>query len=180
MKYKINLSGKGADCYLFKLTEEQYQYLSDNKVQQDTMDVFDIQDYLEIDDIGESELTITGPYADKDSLYLTVEDEQGNEVFNSGQEEDSFDEILENSKWEGTDYDEINFLAIEDYVKGNFFSAEIEIDETFDINKLSLTMTDLAEVRDIVSSVSYDGKELELEWGDYWSKGFSFILNPIL
>lgn len=179
MKYKINLSGKGADCYLFKLTEEQYQYLSDNEVQQDTMDVLEIQDYLEIDDLGESNLTITGPYAEEDSLYLTVEDEQGNEIFNSDQEEDSFDEILENSKWVGTDYDESHFLAIEDYVKGNFFSAEIEIDEPFDINKLSLTVTDLAEVRDIVSSVSYDGKELELEWGDYWSKGFSFILNPI-
>lgn len=177
MKYKINLSGKGADCYLFKLTEEQYQYLSDNEVQQDTMDVLEIQDYLEIDDLGESDLTITGPYAEEDSLYLTVEDEEGNEIFNSDQEEDSFDEVLENSKWIGTKYDDNHFLAIEDYVKGNFFSAEIEIDETFDINKLSFSVTDLAEVRDIVSSVSYDGKELELEWGDYSSRGFSFILN---
>jgi hypothetical protein len=177
MKYKIKIFGKGADCFLFKLTEEQYEYLSDNGVQEGSMDIIEIQDYLEIGDIGESELTITGPYTEESCLGLIVEDEQSNEVFNSYNNREKIEEILENSKWLGTDYDEGFFLAIEDHVKGKFFSTEIEIDEPFDINKLSLSITDLAEVRDIVSSVSYNGKELELEFGDYSSRGFSFILN---
>lgn len=179
MKFKINLSGKGGECYLFPLTDEQLQYLSDNEVENDNMDIDEIQSYLKIEDIGESNLIVTGPYAESDTLYITVEDEDGNQIFNSEDDDELLDIIFENSNWIGTEYDNQDFLAIEDYVKGNFYSFEIELDEPFEADKLSLVITELAESREIVSNILYDGRELDKEWGDYWSKGFYFFLNRV-
>lgn len=175
MKFKINLSGKGGECYLFKIDEEQANYLSDNDLESDSMDISEV---LGIDDIAESNLIITGPYAEHDSIYLTIDDENGNQIFNSEKQKNLLDTVFENSNWVGTDYDDTNYLAIEDYIKGNFYTAEIEADE-FDIGKLSLVITTVAERLDIVSAIIYDGNKLEVEWGDYWPKGFYFHLNKV-
>ncbi len=171
MKYKISLSGRGGECYLFPITKEQYNFFVENEVEQDSMDLESVQEYLGIEDISESELVITGPYLDE--LYLTVIDEEGNEIFKSG--ETDIDE-----KWIGTEYDKSNFIVIEDNIKGDFSTFELETEKEFNINNLTLVVSNISDSREIVSSILYDNKELEKDWSDYWSKGFYFFLSYLV
>jgi len=169
MKYKIALSGKGAECYLFEITKEQSESLSQG-LETDSMDLDSIQDYLDIEDINDCQSVITGPYLGY--LNLVVSDAEEKQIF-----------ILDNpdfelhEKWIDINCDSNNFLLVENYCKGNFFSFDLETEKDFDINKLTLVITNIADHREIISSILYDGVELGKEWGNYHSKGYNFIIE---
>lgn len=170
MKYKIALSGKGAECYLFEITKEQSEYLVENGIENDSMDLDYIQEYLDIEDINDSHSVITGPYLSE--MSLVVLDNEEKQIFILDNPDFELDE-----KWIDIDYPENNFLLAENYCKGNFFSFYLETKKDFDINKLTLVITNIADHREIISSILYDGEELEKEWGNYHSKGYNFIIG---
>ena len=49
MKYTIEVNGKGAESFLHKLTEEQYETLQDGGVEEDQMDQDQISEILGVD-----------------------------------------------------------------------------------------------------------------------------------
>lgn len=174
MKYNINLGGRGCDSRIFKITDEQYTYLKESGVEDENLSYEEIGEYLGKELLfDDADDYVVGPYLDE--VWITVEDESGNQIFDG----DSFgDEIFDNNTWESLDVERDNYFVLEDYSKGNFFSFEVE-DETFDINKLSFVLKEVAECRDIIVGIKYSGQDVSdtKEYGDYWSKGFYYLLS---
>ena len=61
MKYTIEVNGKGAESFLHKLTEEQYETLQDGGVEEDQMDHDQISEILGVDFLDTEDI-ITGIY----------------------------------------------------------------------------------------------------------------------
>lgn len=175
MKYNISLSGRGSDSRIFKLKDTEYFYLKESGVEEDKLEFDDIEKYLKkellFDDADEY---VVGPYFD--DVWVTVEDELGELIF----EGDSFpDNVIDSSEWGSIEFEgSENYFVLEDYSKGNFLNFQVE-DDVFDINKLSFIIKDIAEIRDIIIGVKYNGEDVTetIEYGDYWSKGFYYLLS---
>jgi hypothetical protein len=174
MKYNISLSGRGCDCRIFKIKDEEYLYLKENDVENEKLHFEEICEYLKKDLLFEDfDDCVTGAYLDES--WITVEDEIGNQVFDG----EPIDSHLDNSEWISIDFEgKENYLALEDYSKGKFFTFNLE-SEIFEINKLSFIVKEVCEVRDIIIGVKYDGEDITdtMEFGDFWSKGFYYILS---
>ena len=170
MKYKISLGGRGSECFLFRLKEGQADELLESGVEKDEMSIDDISDYLEIESVFDCENTVLGAYYGEH--YITIEDEEGNEIFNSDKSEEN---LFEENDWKDGGFEKEDYLVVEDYSKGEFFTFEVECDE-FDVTKLKPIITEVAECRDLITGFYYEGEELEREFGDYWSKGFYYIV----
>ena len=174
MKYNIHLGGRGCDSRIFKITDEQYSYLKESGVEEENLSFEEIEEYFQKELLfDDADDYVVGPYLDE--VWITVEDESGSQVFDG----DSFgDETTDNSVWESIDSEGENYFVLEDYSKGTFFSFELET-ETFDINKLSFIIKEVAECRDIIVGLKYDGEDISdtKEYGDYWSKGFYYLLS---
>lgn len=170
--YKISLGGRGSECFLFPLSDEQYEILEESGVEKEKMELDEIANVLNIEDIFDSPQSILGAYLDE--FHISVYDYNDEEIWNSENGDLSGDD-----KWQGTEYDGQNYLVIEDYSKGNFFNFYIDLEEEFDPSKLSLIITEVGRCRDIITSVKYNGVDLNdtKEFDDYWSKGFYFILS---
>ena len=173
MKYTISLSGRGGDIAIFPITEEQFNYLQENDVESDNMSYDEICEYLEFEDLfSSSEHMVTGAYL-SECFISVMSEETGEEVWNSENDGGFTDTEWKDGGIEGSDY-----LAVEDYVKGEFFTFYLETEEEFNPDKLIPIITEVAEVRDIITSFIYDGNDLSdtKEYSDYWSKGFNYIL----
>lgn len=166
-KYKIEISGKGGEYYTYPITEEQKDSLNNSIVSESQEDMCSV---LGVDDIISSDNTFVGPYFDSELFSISVYNQNGEVVWESPEDfyfENDGEYIIECSS---------NHFIVEDYVKGTFYSYEIECDE-FDSSKLEPIVTSLADDRfEILSGLIYDGKDLSetKEYVGYWSKGFSY------
>jgi hypothetical protein len=69
-------------------------------------------------------------------------------------------------------------LLVEDYQKGNFFNYILEIEDDFDPSLLSSKVVELLDGRsELITDIKYDGNEMEKDYGDTVSKGFTYILS---
>lgn len=175
-KYQIVLGGRGADCYIYHLTEEQYQKLDEGGVTEDKMNMEQILEVLDKDFITDSEEIVLGAYFEPDLHHFTVLDENENVIWESDKDWDpEFDDEDEDYKMT---YDDENILICEDLLKGTFFYFVLETEEDFDSNKLTVIVEEVGEAVTLITGIKYDGKKLEVdEYGDYWDKGFNFYLT---
>lgn len=174
MKYNISLGGRGCDSRIFKITDEQYSYLKESGVEDENLSFEEIEEYFQKELLfDESDDYVSGPYLDE--AWITVEDESGTQIYDG----ESSEETIDGSEWISIDFEgKENYFVLEDYSKGTFFSFEVEA-ESFDINKLTFIIKEVAECRDIIVGAKYDGIDVTetKEWGDYWSKGFYYLLS---
>jgi len=167
MKYTLKITGHGGDNYLHKLSQEQYDKLSQLDLEESDQD--ELCEILKVESVTETDYSILGAYTDPESFYIIVTDESGNVVFESDEDTDlnyKFNQL----QLEG------DFFVAHDYVKGDFQEFEIE-DESFDLDKLNLVVTEIGYELEAITRIIYDGHELEpVDYGDYWSKGIYFYL----
>jgi hypothetical protein len=85
-----------------------------------------------------------------------------------------FDDVQMEFKFE-TD----QVLIVEDYIKGQFYFYEIELEKDFDPTLLIPIVTEIGERVEIITDLMYNEVELSYykEFGDYWSKGLTYYLN---
>jgi hypothetical protein len=85
-----------------------------------------------------------------------------------------FDDVQMEFKFE-TD----QVLIVEDYIKGQFYTYEIELEKDFDPALLIPIATEIGERVEIITDLRYNEVELSYykEFGDYWSKGITYYLN---
>jgi len=172
MKYKIEITGRGVDCYVHKITEFQKNNLIDNEIEMNVDSIDDVANILSIDDVFDTDLVHTGFYNDSENYIIKVKYVDNNKTL----------ELIE-YYFDDYDYTSIyrddNYLIISDQVKGNILNYEIDIEDEFDIGKLKPVVLDLCENLEIITDFTYDGKDLtdNKEYGDYDSKGFSYYLN---
>lgn len=174
MKYKIEVHGRGDECYIHLLDEEQKETLSDKGVEEDQMDSDDVSSVLNKPDIfTESDDIILGVYNEDFCLWLKVFNENGDLIWESG------DENKLPYEYEYRYVDDKSLLVC-DYVKGHFFSYNFEIDEEFNPEKLSMIITEIGERLELITGFYYNDVDLntfrEFD-GDYWSKGLTYYLN---
>jgi hypothetical protein len=174
MKYKIEITGRGVDCYVHKITEFQKNDLIDNEFEMNIDSIDDVADILSIDDVFDTDLVHTGFYNDSENYIITIRCVDENKTI----------ELIEYyfDDYEYTPlYRDDNYLIITDQVKGNILNYEIDIEDEFDIGKLKPVVIDLTDNLDIITDFTYDGKDLtdNKEYGDYDSKGFSYHLNEL-
>jgi hypothetical protein len=174
MRWTINLGGKGSDCKIYKISDDQFVYLKESGVEEEALSYEEISEYLNKDLLFEDcDDYVIGPYLDK--VWITIKDEDGNQVW----EGDSLpDETLDNSTWVSVPFEGENYLVVEDYSKGVFFSVDVQ-DESFDISKLSFVIKEIAETREIIIGCKYDNIDLTDTkfYGDYQSKGFYYLVS---
>jgi len=175
MKYKINIGGKGAEVFIHELNEDQVEKLQ--KLDLNSISHDEIEDVLYGESLIDSEIRYLGCYNQQDCWHITIKNET----------DDLVTEIDNDSTIEPSDdfddyevvYDDPNYLIAEDYVKGDFFSYNLELDEEFDINKLTSVVTEIGENITIITGLRYDGKLLEDKDydSDFTSKGTYFSLT---
>jgi hypothetical protein len=174
--YKISMWGYGGEKVMGTVDRKIYDYfksrrldLSDFAWDSDYADEHEIPEemwpfppgsWYECDDMGH----VNG--VDRDSGTLQIEDENGNTIIERSLEDidgcdiglSCGDEVWVDSKDPGT----VVFLGSSNE-KGTFFEGEINLTAPFDQEKLILIYDDF-DGNDIVSSVEYDGEEIE-NWG---------------
>ncbi len=171
MKYTVEVNAKGAESFIHKLTEEQYETLQDGGVEDDLMDQDQINEVLGIDFLDTEEI-ITGIYPDSENFQIIVKDESGEVVWES-------DENFEFEEYEDDyQYNDTNYFSAEDYQKGNFFNYELETEEEFNPEMLVAVLVELLDGRsEIITDIKYKDHEMSKEYGDTTSKGFTYMLN---
>ena len=174
MKYNIEVSGRGCEAFIFKLDEDQHNILLDGDVEGDQMSVEEVCGVLGIDDFFSTDDCLTGLYNGKNHgeyLWIKVTDEDGNVVWES-EENFDFEEIEDYYE-----FNDGNFLLVEDYQKGNFFNFTLETDEDFNPLLLSGKVIELLDGRqELITDMKYNGEEMLKDYGDTSSKGFTYIL----
>jgi len=172
-KYKIIVGGRGGECYIHHINTNKKVSLLSEGVEDDQMETEDIAQILEVDFVTDSDEVYLGPYNDPEVYLIIVMDENENVVWESGN-----DHNFEDEEWEYK-YTDVDVLIVEDYVKGQFFSYDIELEQDFDPSKLSALVTEIGERLEIITDLVYSGVELKdyKEIGDYWSKGISYYVN---
>lgn len=175
-KYQIVLGGRGADCYIHRLTDEQYEKLNEGGVDKDKMSMDQVLEVLGKDFITDTDEVVLGAYFEPDLHHFSVHDENENLIWESDKDWDpEFDDEDEDYN---IIYDDENILICEDLLKGTFFNFVIETEEDFDSNKITVIVDEVGEVVPLITGIKYDGKKIEVdEYGDYWDKGFNFYLT---
>jgi len=175
--YTIILGGSGLDVYVHRINKEQADKLKAlGELNGDLHD--EIMLILGKNMPDETDEAYLGPNCFPEDLSVMITDED--------------DEIIyeENGDFEfGEVHDEENdfinvvihpdTLIISDRVKGNFYSCVLQTDEEFDISKLTPIITDVGgegDFGELVTGMKYDGKILQLDGDDYWSKGLNYCL----
>lgn len=171
MKYTIEVNGKGAEAFIHKLTEEQYEQLQEGGVEDDAMDTDEISEVLG-NDFLETDEIVTGIYPGSENIQIVVKDESGEVVWESDDEFD-FDEYINDYK-----FNDVNYFSAEDYQKGNFFNYVLETDEEFDPSLLIAETVELLDgCSDLITDIKYRDHEMQKDYGDTTSKGFTYMLN---
>ena len=182
-RYTVHLTGYGGEIVLGSITPEQYAYWRDNNID-DLLSDWDNE--LEIDD--DLRIFTDGSWHDCDDIahengvefsdlcYVTVYDEEGNEVWSSPLSTDAL---------ESRGVDPAGFAQDEFYVrydssathafvgqsveKGTFFTGEFETLGRFDPRRLSFSTIDI-EGWVLVNGVSYES-EIIFDDGGYDTRG---------
>ncbi len=171
MKYTIEVSGKGAEAFIHKVTQDQYEQFQESGLEDDAMDTDEINEVLG-NDFLETDEIITGIYPGSDNIWIKVMDESGDVVWESD-EDFEFEEYHDEYKFNDTTY-----FNAEDYQKGNFFNYELETDEDFDPSLLTAVLVELLDGRsELITDIKYNGQDMKKDYGDTTSKGFSWMLN---
>ena len=172
-KYKIIVGGRGGECYIHHIDTTKKVSLLSEDVEENQMETEDIAKILGVDFVTDSDEIYLGPYYDPEVYLITVLDENENVVWESDNEHQFPDE-----GW-NYKYTDSDVLIVEDYVKGQFFTYDIELEQDFDPSKLAVMVTELAERIEVITDIIYNGVDLRdyKEYGDYWSKGISYYLN---
>ena len=171
-KYKINVSGKGSETFVFPINEEQIQRLKEIDVEKSDMDFNEIGEILNVESISDTDISYIGAYSDPELFHIEVENENGEVIWESDTQfypEDNVEEYL---------YDDENVLLVEDYQKGTFFTYELELEEEFNFALLNLIIKEIGKRVEIVVGLTYNGNDIEnfKDFGDTWSKGISYYL----
>ena len=200
MKYTLELSGRGRECYLHTLTDDQWNTLwALYKEHGHSFDELDNADVLEKaglssnhEDIQDKAIkTITGPFASQGEFQLIVRNDAGDSIFDSVDlDADTLQEVLDSgsssgdapcptASWVGSGHDEELWICVTDMIKGGFWVATIETEGEFDPTKLQLDFMMVVEERiHLVTGASYDGQKLQPEWlDDYTSRGLVIEIN---
>lgn len=172
-KYRIEVSGKGAEVMVFPLDDEQKTKLLDGDVVNDGMDPEEICEVLDVFDFYDSDHILTGLYPNANLLYISVYNENNDKIWESNED---FNLLTEDVEYL---YEEPNTLVVEDYIKGTPFIYNLEIEEDFDPKHLEPIIVSVAETIEIMTDLKYNNVILDpfREFGDYWSKGFTFYLS---
>lgn len=174
MKYKIEVFGKGLDCFIFKLDDEQYEKLLDSDVEEDGIGVSEICEILGVEDYLDSDHAlcgiINGSYHGE-HLTIVIKNENDEVVWES-QDTFDFEEVDDNYI-----YNDGHFLSISDYQKGLFFVGDLDLDGDFDSDLISAKITEALDGKvELITGLKYDGKDIILDFGDTSSKGFYFYM----
>jgi hypothetical protein len=172
-KYKIIVGGRGGECYIHHIETNKKITLLSEGVEDDKMESGQVAEVLGLDFITDSDEVFLGPYNDPEVYLITVIDENENVVWESDNEHQFQDE-----EWDYK-YTETDILIVEDYVKGQFYTYELELEQDFDPSKLTALVTELGERLEIITDLVYKGVELNSykEFGNYWSKGITYYIN---
>ena len=171
-KYKISVSGKGSETFVFPINEEQKQKLKEIDVEKSDIDFDEIGPILNVEYLSDTEISYIGAYSDPELYHIEVENENGAIIWESDTKfypEDNVEEYLHNDE---------DVLLVEDYQKGTFFTYELELEEEFNFALLNLITKEIAERVEIVFGLTYNGNDIEIfkDFGDTWSKGISYYL----
>lgn len=176
-KVKLILGGRGYETYVHNINEEQKERLVNADIENQNPNYDLVCEILGIDNHDDNSTAYLGASTDPESFYIGAFDENDNVIWESD-ENFEFNEELEDHWWDEVETDGSKLLIV-DYVKGNFHEYVLELEEDFDPQKLSPVYLDISEIIQILKSLKYDGKEIEIdEWGDYWSKGLYYHLYP--
>lgn len=171
-KYKISVSGKGSETFVFPINEEQIQMLKEIDVEKSDIDFDEVGEILNVESISDTDISYIGAYSDPELFHIEVKNENGVIIWESDTQfypEDNVEEYL---------YDDENVLLVEDYQKGTFFTYELELEEEFNFALLNLIIKEIGERVEIVVGLTYNGNDIEnfKDFGDTWSKGISYYL----
>lgn len=195
-QYKIELSGRGADRGIGKITEAQYNYWADEDKEDDlpealtgnydydeneTPEECRLLEYYEYEDVG----FWSGP--EDDCCWITLTDENGNEIVNEelaafadelhGDDED-FEFFQETSEfYMNYDLESGYYVYWAQGGKGTYFEGYVDVD-TFDQKLLNVETIDF-EGDSIILKVMYDGEEVENVGGNWWGKWSDFSLHKV-
>ena len=181
MKYSIRISGYGSEITIGAVSEEEKAILSNPEKDLQELVFEDLEEvcgWSEIDDQFHC-FGATTPFT------ITIEDENGNELYELD-EENIYDYDTDEFSLVENEYPEIDatkdLLICYSGEKGSFFLGYVELEGEFDITKLKIVFSDV-EVGDffyfgdIISNVLYDGEELDNWGGDTDGKSFSSSVN---
>jgi hypothetical protein len=173
MRYKVVVSGRGAECYVHLLEDEQRQKLFESEVENGDCEPEVISEIVNKNDIFETDDIFLGPFNNPEHFMILVYNENDDLIWESKNDHEfedyDFEYIFEDDK----------SLIIEDYTKGQFFQYDIELDEEFDSKKLKPIVTEIGDRVEIITNFTYNETDLSFfkEYGDYWSKGLTYYLN---
>ena len=139
-KYKISVSGKGSETFVFPINEEQIKMLKEIDVEKSDIDFDEVGEILNVESISDTDISYIGAYSDPELFHIEVENENGVIIWESDTQfypEDNVEEYL---------YDDENVLLVEDYQKGTFFTYELELEEEFNFALLNLIIKEIQKV----------------------------------
>jgi hypothetical protein len=167
MKFRIEIHGRGAEFALYELNPENKETLFESGVESGDIETDEICQLLNIEYLFADKDTIFGLYDGEYQVFVYDEnDELVWESEESGLDNTEFDE----------DDSEGEFLLVEDYQKGHFFTAYVETD-TFDPELLSCVNREYIQQYSSIVKFKYDDEELSTNWIDTSSKGLNFYLS---
>ena len=158
MKYTIKAEGHGGEFTMGKVSEETVEKLQGEDIFPDEV----VESYYDIDDLEH----ITSCFEDTEFVVTDEEDEtvyEGTLECSNTREAYTLNETGENY---------IPIMQCMSSEKGLFFTATFETDD-FDVEKLQTKYIE-TDFGDLIEKITYDGKELELDF-DYYdvrNKGF--------
>ena len=165
--FRITVGGLGGEIYIHKLDLETYDKFDElGEITSDEIDE------LGIEDIFDSEEIVSGAYNDPECYVIEVFEGE-NLIWSSLENNDVIDDGFYETQYCG------EYLLCEDYIKGpNFFSCELTTEE-FDPTKLKTVITDVGEMRELITNLMYDNITLERNYdeSEFWSKGLSYFLS---
>jgi hypothetical protein len=177
--YKIIISGWGAELTIGTVNEKEKEIIQ-NKLDSD----LDLHEILQFDEIGKE-------WYDFDDIFhhwsvsgdftITIY-ENGNEILELTSE-DLYENFSDSIEYTSTNIDNSkDIILCVSHEKGNFFEGEFE-SENFDISKLKIEMEEEIAVDDcyyygyMISSIYYEGEEMQNIGGSTTGKSFDIYKN---
>lgn len=189
-KFTIEIYSRGFEVGIGEITKEQYDYWSDREddlgealnqnIDYDDEDVPEDARFEYYYNEYSSEAEAYGPDADNSTLVIKIGEQ---EIFNDDlsvffSEEAGTAENL--SEVESTYIDDLEpgyYVYWEQGGKGLYFQGEFEAD-AFDAHLLTFKTT-LVEGNEVITSVEYNGQDIENYGGDWWGKYADYSLHHI-
>jgi hypothetical protein len=195
-KFRIQLSGRGTERAVGKITEAQYEYWSDEEREYDLAEALTENfDYDENQTPDEARFPY--PYFEysdvkyvcglDDDAFITITNEQGEEIVSeelSGYIQNIFGEDDWFDHWEETEEFYLDYDCEPGYYvswaqggKGTYFDFDLEVEE-FDPKLLKIETIDYMG-NSMIVNVLYDNTALENDGGDWWGKWSDYSVHKI-